>query len=73
MVPEVKWLVPPVQKRVVQALPLRETPVVETESFWATWNRRAIYRQSAAALDVIAVIAMNAIGPAFSIMSAPQV
>jgi len=56
----------------VQALPLVDTPVVDTESFCARKNPTYMIRQSAVAAEVIAVVAISAASPVFSIMSCPH-
>jgi hypothetical protein len=69
---ERKVLVEPLQNRVPHALPPVDTPVVDTDSFWDRWNVEPIIRHSAAAAPVIAIEAISAGNPVFTIMSPPS-
>ena len=62
-------MAPPARKPTEHALPLVAVPVVETESLRENRKVEGIQRQSAAAADVIAVVAINAKKAALALMS----
>jgi hypothetical protein len=69
---ERKLLVAPLRNRVAHALPLVETPVVDTDSFWDRWNVERMMRQSAVAAPAIPTKAISARNPLLSIISPPS-
>jgi hypothetical protein len=68
---ERKLLVAPLWNWVPHALPLVDTPVVDTDSFWDRWNVERMMRQSAVAAAAVPAKAISARNPVLSIMSPP--